>query len=53
MQSSTDVAMSATHNVLNDEEVGKHAAFFDATSSGHSNIQKKSGEHHGMRLRTR
>ena len=44
-QSSTDVAMSATHNVLNDEEVGKHAAFWMQQVLGDSNIQKKSGEH--------
>ena len=45
VQSSTDVAMSATHNVLNDEEVGKHAAFWMQQVLGDSNIQKKSGEH--------
>ena len=45
VQSSTDVAISATHNVLNDEEVGKHAAFWMQQVLSDSNIQKKSGEH--------
>ena len=45
VQSSTDAATSVTHNVLNDEEVGKHAAFWMQQVLGDSNIQKKSGEH--------
>ena len=53
VQSSTDVAMSATHNVLNDEEVGKHAAFWMQQVLGDSNIQRKAESIYGMRLRTR
>ena len=45
VQSATDMAMSATHNVFNDADVASHATLWVQHVLGDQNVQQKSGEH--------
>jgi hypothetical protein len=45
VQSATDVAMSATHTVFNDEQVASHATLWVQHVLGDQSVQQKSGEH--------